>query len=68
MAYGERPEKLLAVRELQRTIILEAQYQNNLCTGYLTVNDPDFRQKLLKVFKENIHQSIRRIGSIDLTF
>jgi hypothetical protein len=67
-AYGERPERLLSVRELDRTVVLEAQYQNKKCTGYLSIDDSKFRKKLLRVLKKNIYKSIRIIGSINLNF
>ena len=46
---GEQPDKLLSVRELEGAITLEVQFEGDRFSGYLAIEDMEFRKKLLKV-------------------
>ena len=64
--YGERPDKLLSVRQLDKTIVLVVRFQNQKYTGHLTIDNEDLNKKICKVLQKNISHSIRSIGSRDL--
>ncbi len=65
---GEQPDKLLSVREVESAIFLEVEYMGGRFSGYIALEDTDFRKKLLKVFSKNLYRAVRQIGSIDLDF
>ena len=65
---GEQPDKLLSVRELEGAITLEVQYQGERFSGYLAIEDIEFRKKLAKVFTKCLYRTLRQVGSTDLDF
>ncbi len=65
---GEQPDRLLSVREVESAIFLEVEYMGDKFSGYLALEDTDFRKRLLKVFSKNLYRTVRQIGSIDLDF
>ena len=66
--YGERPDKLLSVRQLDKTIVLEVRFQNHRYTGYITIDDKNLVKKIYKILQKSLYNSIRSIGSRDLDF
>ncbi len=65
---GEQPDKLLSVRELEGAITFEVQYEGERFSGYLAIEDLDFRRKLLKVLHKSLYRTLRQVGSTDLNF
>ena len=65
---GEQPDKLLSVRELEGAITLEVQFEGDRFSGYLAIEDMDFRKKLLKVLNKSLYRTLRQVGSMDIDF
>ena len=65
---GEQPDKLLSVRELEGAITLEVQFEGERFSGYVAIEDMDFRKKLLKVLNKCLYRTLRQVGSIDMDF
>jgi hypothetical protein len=65
---GEQPDKLLSVRELEGTITLEVQFEGHRFSGYLTIEDMEFRKKLLKVLNKSLYRTLRQVGAMNLDF
>ncbi|MBW1801640.1 MAG: hypothetical protein JRJ85_13035 [Deltaproteobacteria bacterium] len=65
---GEEPERLVAVEEKDDAIELDVVYMGNKCSGYIFVEDADFREKIFLVLTENIGKSIKDIASLNVGF
>ncbi len=65
---GEQPDKLLSVRELEGAITLEVQFEGHRFSGYLAIEDMEFRKKLLKLLNKSLYRTIRQVGSMDVDF
>jgi hypothetical protein len=65
---GEQPDKLLSVRELEGAITLEVQFEGERFSGYVAIDDMDFRKKLLKVLNKCLYRTLRQVGSMDVDF
>jgi hypothetical protein len=65
---GEQPDKLLSVRELEGAITLEVQFEGDRFSGYLAIEDMEFRKKLLKVLNKSLYRTLRQVGSTDVDF
>ena len=65
---GEQPDKLLSVRELEGAITLEVQFEGDRFSGYLAIEDMEFRKKLLKVMNKSLYRTLRQVGSMDVNF
>ena len=65
---GEQPDKLLSVRELEGAITLEVQFEGDRFSGYLAIEDMDFRKKLLKLLNKSLYRTLRQVGSMDVDF
>ena len=65
---GEQPDKLLSVRELEGAITLEVQFEVERFSGYLAIEDMEFRKKLLKVLNKSLYRTLRQVGSMDVDF
>jgi hypothetical protein len=65
---GEQPDKLLSVRELEGAITLEVQFEGDRFSGYLAIEDMEFRKKLLKVLSKSLYRTLRQVGSMDVDF
>jgi len=65
---GEQPDKLVSVRELEGAITLEVQFEGHRFSGYLAVEDMEFRKKLVKLLNKSLYRTIRQVGSMDADF
>jgi hypothetical protein len=65
---GEQPDKLLSVRELEGAITLEVSFEGHRFSGYLTIEDMEFRKKLLKLLNKSLYRSLRQVGSMNVDF
>ena len=65
---GEQPDKLLSVRELEGAITLEVQFEGERFSGYLAIEDMEFRKKLLKLLNKSLYRTLRQVGSMDVDF
>lgn len=65
---GEQPDKLVSVRELEGAITLEVQFEGHRFSGYLAIEDMEFRKKLLKLLNKSLYRTIRQVGSLDVDF
>ena len=70
LPFGEDPERLVSVEESREkgTITLEAEYEHREFIAVMTIKDSNFRSRLVEVLQENIGNSIKEIGSMDLPF
>ena len=65
---GEQPDKLLSVRELEGAITLEVQFEGDRFSGYLAIEDMEFRKKLIKVLNKSLYRTLRQVGSMNVDF
>ena len=65
---GEQPDKLVSVRELEGAITLEVQFEGHRFSGYLAVEDMEFRKKLVKLLNKSLYRTVRQVGSMDVDF
>jgi hypothetical protein len=65
---GEQPDKLLSVRESEGTITLEVSFEGHRFSGYLAIEDIEFRKKLVKLLNKCLYRTLRQAGSIDVDF
>ena len=65
---GEQPDKLLSVRELEGAITLEVQFEGERFSGYLAIEDMEFRKKLRKSLNKSLYRTLRQVGSMDVDF
>ena len=65
---GEQPDKLLSVRELEGAVTLEVQFEGDRFSGYLAIEDMEFRKKLHKLLNKSLYRSLRQVGSVNVDF
>ena len=68
IAYAEEPEKFLSFHVVGQDLFLECEYEGNRCTGLVTIEDEEFREKLIKELEKHTGKSIREVGSLEIDF